>query len=559
MANERKLKLTLDGEKEFKSALNSISLQTKALNAEMKAATASFDKNTTAEEKNRKTTDILDRRTKAYQTRLDTLSDRIAERTEKFGENSDYVNRLKTDYYNTETAMSKMADSVKDIGDASDGANESSSRFFDVLSANVVGGVIVKGLETLASKLADVGKQLVELGFNTVALADDLNTLARQTGLSTDTLQRFRYASAFVDVEESTLTGSLTKLTRNMYSAADGTGTAADAFKTLGVDINNADGSLRPAYDVFLDIIDALGGIGDATTRDGLAMQIFGKSAQELNPLIMAGSGRLAEYAEQAANVGYIMDTETLSALNAVNDEVDAAKLQFERLKNQIGVELRPVVHEIVLRFTDFVNRVDWEIVGQIIYTAMMTVVGAFMAVYTIIKSVIDIIGWLGETFERIPETVANMSAALTRRFEEIKSSITSKFTEMINNAKSWGKDMIDGFIGGIKSKIGELIATVSNMAGRVRAFLHFSKPDVGPLRDYETWFPDMIDGMVRSLNASSYKLTNAVAGMAAGVAGGVQSAVTIGGITINGVADESQIDNMVNMIERKLGARLYR
>ena len=37
-------------------------------------------------------------------------------------------------------------------------------------------------------------------------------------------------------------------------------------------------------------VIDALGKVTNETERDALAMQILGKSAQELNPLIEAGS-----------------------------------------------------------------------------------------------------------------------------------------------------------------------------------------------------------------------------------------------------------------------------
>ena len=68
---------------------------------------------------------------------------------------------------------------------------------------------------------------------------------------------------------------------------------------------------------------------------------------------------------------------------------------------------------------------------------------------------------------------------------------------------------------------------------------------------------PDMVEGLARSLQSSSYKLENAAAGLAGGVAAGMT--MNLGGITINGVADNAQIDRMVNQIERKLGRRLYR
>ena len=557
MASEAKIKLSLDGEKEFKSALTSITAQSKALNAEMKAVTSSFDKNTTAEEKNRKTSELLSKRQDAYQKKLDVLKDRIEERTAAFGENSDYVNKLKKQYFDTETEMNKMTKSVEQMAEASDDASDSALGFSDVLVGNLLGNVIASGLEALASKFVEMSKAVIEFGMDLVVLADDLNTLAKTTGLSTQTLQEFEFASSLIDVDTSTLTGSLTKLTRTMYSASTGSKASAEAFSSLGINIKNADGSLRPAYDVFLDTIDALGKIEDATTRDGLAMSIFGKSRQELNPLIMAGSSALEEYAEQARAMGYVMDQETLDAMNEVNDQVDLMKLQFEALKNQLGMAVVPVISEVIEALKDFVATVDWETVGQVIYVALMTIVGAFEARYYTVKTVIDIFTWLGGVMEDLPNKFSELSENVRTKMEDIKNAVKGKFEELINNAKNWGRDMIQGFIDGIKEKIGRLANAASGLANTVASYLHFSHPDKGRLANYETWMPDMVEGLARTLTASSYKMENAVAGLAGGVAGGMR--ISLGGITINGVADESQIDRMVNQIEQKLGRRLYR
>ena len=96
-----------------------------------------------------------------------------------------------------------------------------------------------------------------------------------------------------VDTSLGTMTGSMTKLTRAMQKARGGNKDAVATFEQLGVQVTNADGSLRDSTDVFFDIIDALGAMEEGTERDALAMDIFGKSAQELNPLIAAGSAAI--------------------------------------------------------------------------------------------------------------------------------------------------------------------------------------------------------------------------------------------------------------------------
>lgn len=560
MATERKIKLTLDGEKEFKNALSSINTQTKALNSEMKAVTSSFDKNTTAEEKNRRTKELLEKTTESYNKKLEVLKERIELGTKELGKNSDYVNDLKKKYFDTEAELNRFTASIKQMGEASEESGSKTLSFSDVLGANLLSGLIQKGLETLASKMLDIRKAAVELGFARRSMADELNTMAKVTSLSTETIQEFKYASTFIDVELETMTGSLTKLTKQMYSASTGSKSSAEAFKTLGINIYNADGSLRDSYDVFLEVIDALGRIDDEATRDGLAMSVFGKSAQQLNPLIRAGSGVLDDYRQKAHEVGYVLDQETLDALSGVNDEVDAMKLQFERLKNQLGVKVAPVLRELINLFKKVVETVDWNAVGQVIYTAMMTVAGVFYARVVAVKAVIDVFNWLAQVFEELPGRVSAMSGAVSTKIRELKRTIVGRFHEIINGAVGWGRDMIQGFINGINQKIGEFRRKISELASQVARYLHFSRPDEGPLRDYEKWMPDMVEGLRRTLSASSYKLENAVGGLANGMAGGLNGGgVVISGITINGVRDESQIDRMVNQIEKKLGQRLYR
>ena len=63
---------------------------------------------------------------------------------------------------------------------------------------------------------------------------------------------------------------------------------------------------------------------------------------------------------------------------------------------------------------------------------------------------------------------------------------------------------MIKGFGNGIMGALGELKQKVMNVANSIREHLHFSRPDVGPLRDYETWMPDMLKGMAKSLDQAT-------------------------------------------------------
>ena len=179
------------------------------------------------------------------------------------------------------------------------------------------------------------------------AFADNIITLSMQTGQSTQQLQEFAYASELIDVSVDTLQGSLTKLTNNMQDTMNGTGNAKASFDELGVSVTNAvDGSMRSANDVFYETIDALGQVKNETERDAMAMDIFGRSAQDLNPLIIQGSKTLKAYADEAHNMGYVLDDEALSALGAVDDAYQRLQKTQEGVKNQLAVEFAPYLEE---------------------------------------------------------------------------------------------------------------------------------------------------------------------------------------------------------------------
>ena len=71
---------------------------------------------------------------------------------------------------------------------------------------------------------------------------------------------------------------------------------------------------------------------------------------------------------------------------------------------------------------------------------------------------------------------------------------------------------MITGFVRGITDSIGGVISAVSNVASAVTSYLHFSRPDVGPLREYETWMPDFLSGIAKGITGNIYRVSGAMA-----------------------------------------------
>jgi len=267
-------------------------------------------------------------------------------------------------------ASSEASDDMTDVGDSAEEAGgnveEASGSFGDFGEAAEVAGevaeaameavvVAVEAVVTAAvaagaaigAAMAQVGTALVDATMGASHLADELLTMEKTTGLSSQTLQELNYASELLDVDTQTVTGSITKLEKAMGSAADGTQSAIDKFDDLGVAYLDSEGNMRSAEDVFWDSIEALGQIQSESERDAAAMELFGRSAKELNPLILAGKNAFTELAAEAASVGYVLDGETLDAFLALDDNMQRLNNITDAVSNSFGQILLPILTDM--------------------------------------------------------------------------------------------------------------------------------------------------------------------------------------------------------------------
>lgn len=210
-----------------------------------------------------------------------------------------------------------------------------------------LGGVAAAGVAALGVAAVGAATGLTAATKGAGEYAESVQLAASQTHLSTAAVQELQYASKITGVEFETITGSLTKLTKSMGAAQKGTGAQADAFAALGVATTDANGNLRDSTVVYSETIAALGGIENPAQRDVLAMQLLGKSATELNPLIDGSAGSLSDLAAQAHAAGAVMSGDMLTGLGGVDDAFDALSAGADAAKNALGLTLMPVLTQL--------------------------------------------------------------------------------------------------------------------------------------------------------------------------------------------------------------------
>ena len=155
----------------------------------------------------------------------------------------------------------------------------------------------------------------------TAQWADELLTLSQQTGISTDALQRMQYASDLVDVSVESMTGAIARMTRQLASS-----TGEEKITALGVAVRDASGQLRSGEAIFYDVLAALSRVGNETERDALAMDIFGRSANELAGIIDDGGAKLRALGDEAERNGSIIEEDLVQQMGAFQDKIDQLK-----------------------------------------------------------------------------------------------------------------------------------------------------------------------------------------------------------------------------------------
>ena len=271
---------------------------------------------------------------------------------------------------------------------------------------------------------------------------------------------------------------------------------------------------------------------------------------------------------------------------------VDIAKGAWELLKNTI---LAPVLLLIDLVTGDFGKlstdaQAIWNNIKNAasrIWTGIKTVVttliqGLKTNVSTLFIGIRDIANGIWESIkEKVTTTAGKLKDSAVDAFRSMVSNIGTAlsglgtvvengFQSAINfivslpgKAWNWGVDFVNGIANGIRSAIGAVTSAASDVAGKIRSFLHFSVPDEGPLTDYESWMPDFVQGLAKSLENSRGMIQKAVQGLSSDliVSANVTGVQTAGTTNVNFYGnykfeDKQDIDYFMNQAALRISRK---
>ena len=457
---------------QLEQSIKKVDASTKSIDKSLRQVNNALKFNPTSIELWRQKQDLLKQKIGETEDKLKLLKQQQASMDAAgVDKNSAEYQKLQRDIIETESKLKTFKAQLKEIGNVN--LRATAEQFKQWGTSLEQAGQKMKGLSAAgAAVVGSLGAVSYKAGQN----ADDLNTMSKVYGIGTKELQKYKTAADLVDVSVETIAKSHVKLEKSMYSAKDGSGAMAEAFDALGVNIKNADGTLRSSDDVWQDTIKALGKMENETERDAVAMQLMGKSASELNPLIEDGGETYARVAETMSKYGLdFVDQETLDKANQFNDQLDTMKaigsVALQSVGSQLAAVLVPALEKAVVvmgKVANWLSKLNPEV---------LTVIGAVGAVIAALAPALIVIGKVSTGIGAIIKLVAVLGPALVgiiTTLGPIVLAIGAVIAVGVLLYKNWDtiKAKAIQLAQSIKQKFTEIKTSITTTINTVKSFL---------------------------------------------------------------------------------------
>ena len=327
---------------------------------------------------------------------------------------------------------------------------------------------VADNTKMVSAAAGGLGLAMIGNAYKSAQAADELNTLSRNLGISVEELQKMQYASDLVDVSVDQMAGSMSKLTKQM-------GSNAAVFGELGINIYNADGSMRDATEVWYESLEALSQVENETLRDQLAMELFGKSAMDLSGIIDDGGAGLKAYGEEAEAAGLILSQDAVDGANRFNDAVDklraTAGASFMELGATLAETLAPALEKIVeevSKVLQWFSNLDGE--TQTLILTILAVVAAISPLATAFSKITTIVGGVSKAFTFFTSpagmvvlaigAIVTAGIALYKNWDTIKQKAQAMWKSITTTFENIKKGIVEK-IEYAKKKVGDAIEAI--------------------------------------------------------------------------------------------------
>ena len=453
----------------LQKAIRTVNSEIAKTTKELTSVNEALKFNPTSVELWRQKQDLLNQKIESTKDKLDALKQQQKQMdSANVSKNSEEYRKLERQIIETESQLKTFKTQLREVGNVN---LKVLSEQFKQVGGKIEGvGKSLRGVSVAAG--AVVGS-LAAVSVKAGKAADDIATMSKVTGISTDNLQKYSYAADLVDTSVEAIAKANKKLTKNAYSAANGSKTQAEAFEAIGVSVTDANGNLRDSESIFQDVITALGKMENETERDAIAQKLMGKSAAELNPLIEDQGETYKRVSETLAkyDLDYI-DEDTIKKAQEFNDELDTMKLLGSVAFSMIGSELAGYLAPALKKVTNYIGKfAKW--LSKLDPT-VLAVVGGIAGFVAILAPLLLTLGKLAFAISNIINVVNMMGGAISLvsagPLVAIVAAIAAVIAIGVLLYKNWDtiKAKCKQFGDGIKSIWSSVKTAISNAASAI-------------------------------------------------------------------------------------------
>ena len=166
------------------------------------------------------------------------------------------------------------------------------------------------------------------------ATLDTIDKNSQKLGMSREEYQKWDFVLSQSGLNIESFGTGMKTLTAQMDAVSEGNETAIENFKKLGVEVQNADGSLKGQEETLREVVAAFQLMPESAEKSRLATELFGKQGQELLPLLNSEAGSIDELMQKCEELGIVIDDEAIDAGVAFTDTLDQLKRSARGLFN---------------------------------------------------------------------------------------------------------------------------------------------------------------------------------------------------------------------------------
>lgn len=277
-------------------------------------------------------------------------------------------------------------------------------------------------LKTIALTAAAAGGTVFGLVKFTAHAGDEALKLSQKIGIGVEALQELSFAAELADVSAEQLQTSLRFLSRNAFEAAKGSQGALKPFADLGVRMRDSNGHLKSADTLLTELADKFSKLPDGTRKTALAVEVFGRSGENMIPFLNAGSKGIADLRAEAQALGVVMSEDQTRAAEEFNDNLKRVTTALIGVRNIVGNALIPVFNEAAIKVKEFIV-VNRDMIAENVQQGAEILLDVFHGMLSIMRESIRIVRNLSEVFGGFGQ-VLKFAAFALNTFLAIKLSV---------------------------------------------------------------------------------------------------------------------------------------